>query len=174
MLHTNWSVLQTTPSYGAIMRKAADGITYPTHSADDCLEDLRERWRGGSAEQAMDVRLHEKTIRVRISRAARAAAAQLTEPLIVEMELYFSCLVRKAVRFRPAGHAADTTGTTSIPLSDNLVLQFRPVTTRHCSLSAGETAPPLEAMPVTRPQAFVPHWLKIDFHHGAWAGEFGY
>lgn len=156
------------------MRKAADGITYPTSPAGDWLDDLRERWRGGSTEQTMEVRLHERTIHVRISRAARAAAAQLTEPLIVEMELYFSCLVRKAVRFRPAGYTADTAGTTSIPLSDNLVLQFRPVTTQHCSLSSGETAPPLEAMPVARPQAFVPHWLEIDFHHGAWAGEFGY
>lgn len=159
------------------MRKAADGITYPTtpeSPGGDWLEGLRERWRGQSSGQSFEVRLYGRSLQVRISRAAQEASARLTGPLAVEMELYFSCLIRKAVRFRAAGPNAETTDNATIRLAGNLILQFRPVTTRHCTLTAGEAAPPLEAMPVTRPQAFVPHWLEIDFRHGEWAGEFGY
>lgn len=157
------------------MRKIDGGTTYPAVAVtSDWLAALRERWQEPSADQSLEARLHGRPVQVRMSRAARSVAKQLSVPLIVEMELYFSCLVRKAVRFHTLEGDADPAGLESIRLSDNLILRFRPVTTQHCALPAGAAAPPLEAMPVARPQAFVPHWLKIDFHHGEWLGEFGY
>lgn len=157
------------------MPKLDGDIAYPTVSpSSDWFGMLRDRWLAHTADQIFEVPLHGRPVQVNLSRAARKAAGDLAVPLIVEMELYFSCLVRKAVRFRAVEGIADPAGLESTRITDNLLLQFRPVTTQHCALPAGAAAPPLEAMPVTRPQAFVPHWLKIDFHDGEWLGEFGY
>jgi hypothetical protein len=35
-------------------------------------------------------------------------------------------------------------------------------------------ASPFERMPLKKPQALLPHWVKIDHHHGKWLGEYGY
>lgn len=157
------------------MPTSDDGTTYPAAVATrDWLGAVRERRPLPSADQTFAVHLLGRPIQIRLSQTACAEAAQLTSPLIVEMELYFSCLVRKAVRFRTEGVDAEPAGIESTRLYDNLSLQFRPVTTQHCTLPTDATAPPLEAMPVARPQAFVPHWLTIDFHRGEWVGEFGY
>lgn len=146
------------------MRKADDGITYPLPA------DGGER--GGLSETSREIRLYGRAVQWQMTRAAHIAAAQLTSPVVVEMELYFSCLVRKAVRFRPP---TDADGMIEeAHLSEHLRVRFRPVTTQHCSLPADATEPPLETMPVTRPHAFVPRWLKIDYRHGVWCGEFGY
>lgn len=157
------------------MRKLDGEMAYPTVApSSDLLRTLRDRWTTPPADQTFEVPLHGRPVQVNLSRAARKAAGELAVPLIVEMELYFSCLVRKAVRFRAVESIADPVGRESTRITDNLLLQFLPVTTQHCALPAGAAAPPLEAMPVARPQAFVPHWLKIDFHDGEWLGEFGY
>jgi hypothetical protein len=28
--------------------------------------------------------------------------------------------------------------------------------------------------PITEPERYVPHWLKLDYKGGQWYGEFGY
>jgi hypothetical protein len=88
------------------------------------------------------------------------------------MELYFSCLVRKQVRFH---EAADNLPGESVAVNDRLRVRFRPVMTQSCHVDeiAGE-APPLTDFPVVNPAAFVPHWLRIDYRNGQWQGEFGY
>ena len=135
------------------------------------LAALRDRWFPKEGAR-ISARILGRTVRVELSPAAVEAAANLSAPLTVELELYFSCLVRKAVRFRstapdPALPRGSHTG-----LLDRLGLQFRPVTTKHCPLD--QDAPPLEAMPITRPQAFVPRWVRVDVHKGEWLGDFGY
>lgn len=135
-------------------------------------------WRqfllGSQDNLSMEVRLFGRPLRVEFTPQAQVAAAALQSPLTVEAELYFSCMIRKAIRFRH-GNPDDTLPTGShAPLLDHLTLQFRPVTTQHCQIEVGAGAPPLETMPVTRPRAFVPRWVSIDFHHGDWLGEFGY
>lgn len=121
-----------------------------------------------------DAQLFGRPIRVQLTSRAMDAAAALQGPLTIEVELYFSCMIRKAVRFRHAAPDRTLQPGSHSSLLENLTLQFRPVTTQHCRLEAGAGAPPLETMPVTRPQAFVPRWISIDFHHGDWLGEFGY
>lgn len=148
------------------MRKADDASTYPLPSDDDVA-------RPDSVDVPSEVRLFGRAVRWEMTPVARAEAARLTAPLVVEMELYFSCLIRKAVRFH-CPHVGDTEPADEAHLTHHLRLRFRPVTTRHCALPADASAPPLETMPVTRPHAFVPRWLKLDYRHGAWCGEFGY
>jgi hypothetical protein len=120
------------------------------------------------------VRLHGREIRVALTRAARHATAGLVEPLVVEMELFFSCLVRKQVLVKPL---ADTTLPREelVPLGGPLLLGFRPVVSEQCRIAdLGDEAPPLKTMPVTKPAAYIPHWLRLDFRKGQWLGEFGY
>ncbi|QKT03797.1 hypothetical protein HUS23_08185 [Ectothiorhodospiraceae bacterium 2226] len=106
-----------------------------------------------------------RPVRVELTPAAQATLAERRAPLAVEMELYFSCLIRKAVRFADAApeDAAE----------QGLVLRFRPVMSQGCPVDAG--TPPLVAMPIAGdPARFVPHWLKLDYRGGTWQGEFGY
>ena len=143
--------------------------------AIDWLNNMLDRLLSREAGTYLDVRLHQRVIHVTFTPAAMTAAATLTDPLTVDMELYFSCYVRKAVRFRSALPASDSPAESHTHLHDQLYLQFSPVTTKHCALDTNnDEAPPLERMPVTRPQAFLPPWVSIDYRHGKWLGEFGY
>ena len=110
----------------------------------------------------------DKTLEVHITRAAERALAARAMPLMAEMELLFSCLIRKRVRFSDQAVADATT------ISDRLSSRFRPVMTRVCAVADVGGAPPLDDFPIADPKPYVPRWLSIDFRKGAWQGEFGY
>ena len=110
-----------------------------------------------------------KNVQVVWSKAADQALRAMASPLSVEMELYFSCLIRKAVRF---GEGAS--GRYSVLVTPQLNLSFRPVVTRSCKVSdiADDKEPPLDDFQLSKPEAFVPKKLVIDFKRGCWEGEF--
>jgi len=114
--------------------------------------------------------LANRDLEVRLSSAASAALAARGTPLVVEMELYFSCLIRKRVRFLSVPHPDAFCATAD----DRLTVCFRPVMTRTCALSDVEGQPELESFPIQRPEAFLPKWLALDFRRGAWSGEFSF
>jgi hypothetical protein len=111
-----------------------------------------------------------KPLRVRLTRNAEQALAERVTPLVAEMELYFSCLIRKRVRFHaevPDDHCQ--------PVSPNLSISFHPVMTEQCRLDdSAQGEVPKAEFPITNPAAFLPHWLNIDYRKGEWCGEFGY
>lgn len=111
-----------------------------------------------------------KSFHLDISDAARRKLDRRALPLYLELELYFSCLIRKRVYVREAPTAEGF-----ITLADGLLVRFRPVVTRTCSISDcdGEM-PPLMDMPVVRPERYFPHWLRLDYRRGKWQAEFGY
>lgn len=110
-----------------------------------------------------------KKILVEWTAAAEKAMAGLASPLVIEMELYFSCLIRKAVRFN---------GTVKLPYSvsvtPKLTIGFRPIVTKACKVSdiGDDEEPPVEDFKLTKPEAFVPKKLFVDFRRGQWVGEF--
>jgi hypothetical protein len=113
--------------------------------------------------------LEGRALSIALSDAAQRALAERTTPLVAEMELYFSCLLRLQVRFSDAaGELAAT------PVTENLSIRFRPVMSRVCAVHSVEGAPPLDDFPIVKRAPFVPHWLRIDFKKGQWVGEFGY
>ncbi|HHJ14815.1 MAG TPA: hypothetical protein ENJ79_10680 [Gammaproteobacteria bacterium] len=130
----------------------------------------RQRLNEGFEGQA---RIYGKRLRVYLTRAALAALAERTQPLVAELELYFSCLVRKQVRFQTGGEipAADED---CAPVTDGLFLRFRAVTTAHCRIDETDGKPPVETMPVKKPGLFTPDWVRIDFRAGRWLGEYGF
>ena len=112
-----------------------------------------------------------RRIAVRLSAAAETELARRHHPLCVEMELYFSCLIRKQVRFHDGEIGDDAF---SARVADALGIRFRPVMTRACGRDYEGDEPPLTDFPIANPGSFVPHWLRIDFRGGEWLGEFGY
>jgi len=110
-----------------------------------------------------------KRVQVNLTPAAIQALAKRDTPLLVEMELYFSCLIRKQVRFSEAG--LDTIGER---VTDKLYLDFTPVMTQHCGKDYTGDEPPLTAFPIENPAAFIPKWLSVDYRRGEWRGEFSY
>lgn len=115
------------------------------------------------------VTIHDKPVAVNWSPAAERAIAARSQPLLVEMELYFSCLIRKRVRF-----PSDASTTRFVDATPRLRVGFRPVMTASCLIDAELDKPRLEDFPMVNHAAFVPRWLTIDFRKGAWTGRFGY
>ena len=124
---------------------------------------------GSGRMEIIDTTLEGKPFRVILSGSAQRALAARSQPLIAEMELYFSCLTRLRVRFHDSDPAASAT-----PVSEWLSVRFRPVVTQRCDLHEVEGKPPLTDAQLARRAPFVPHWLKLDFRKGEWVGEFGH
>lgn len=112
--------------------------------------------------------LDGKNIVITVSASAEKELSTRNTPLLAEMELYFSCLIRKAVRFH------NTVENNDVCVSDKLAVRFRPVMTRKCEVSKDGSAPALTDFPIEHGERYIPHWLKIDFKKGQWSGDFGY
>ena len=76
-----------------------------------------------------------KCIRLEISKKAQQQLALRTAPLFVEMELYFSCLLRKEIRIRETIREKHKEAFCT-QVSDDLHISFRPVMTKSCSVSS--------------------------------------
>ncbi len=108
-------------------------------------------------------------VEVDLSRAAQRALAQQEQVVFAEMELYFSCLIRKKVRFYDSQMAVDI-----VYVTDKLGVSFRPVMTKVCGTNYEGDEPPLTDFPIRKAEKFIPKWLKIDFTNGEWCGDFGF
>ena len=114
------------------------------------------------------IEIKGKQVVVNLTKAAEKALSLRNKTLVAEMELYFSCLIRKQVRFK------ENLDGDLVNVSDNLSVRFRPVMTKSCGIDYEGDEPPLEDFPIEKPEAFVPHWLKIDYKKNEWIGEFGF
>jgi hypothetical protein len=111
-----------------------------------------------------------RLLRVRISCRAAQRRRRREVLLYLEMELYFSCLLRKQVNVRE-----QPDGIEAHPVNDRLQVCFRPVVTKSCAISECPPGkPPVTDMPVVRPERYFPHWLKLDYRAGRWLADFGY
>ena len=116
------------------------------------------------------VQILGRPVDVEISKAAEKKLQGRDHHLCLEMELYFSCMIRKQVNVR-----ASIDNGMSVFVNDKLEIGFRPVMTKACSVSScNGDSPPLSDFPIKNAERYIPHWLKIDFRKGNWLGEFGY
>jgi hypothetical protein len=123
----------------------------------------------GVIANTLDITLEGKPFRVLLTSAAQRALAARTTPLVAELELYFSCLLRLKVRF----YDSDPDGSAT-RVSDQLAVRFRPAMTKRCDLHEVDGKPPLSDFPIVKRAPFVPYWLKLDYKKDEWVGEFGY
>lgn len=113
--------------------------------------------------------LNGKSLQITLSRSAERALAERSQPLQAEMELYFSCLIRKQVRF-----SAQVADGDAQRVNEQLSVRFRPVMSQGCSVSDNTDGPPLADFPIVGAERFSPQWLQIDYVDGQWLGDFGY
>ena len=114
------------------------------------------------------IKIQGKNVTISLSKAAEKALLSRNKALVAEMELYFSCLIRKQVRFK------DKSERDLINVTGQLAVCFRPVMTKTCGIDYDGNEPPVTDFPIKNPASFIPHWLKIDFKHNEWIGEFGF
>ena len=116
-----------------------------------------------------EIQLNGKTLRVSLNPAAEQALNQRNDPLLLEMELYFSCLIRKRVLAREVAGEEDV-----VSVNDKLSVRFHPVMSQRCEVEDNLDGPPLTDFPIVHPERFSPTWLEVGYRDGQWQGEFGY
>ncbi len=115
------------------------------------------------------VSVNGKPVIVVWTRSAAQKLADRSHPLVLELELYFSCLVKKFVHFHDEAPARAT-----IQVADKLQLYFRAVTSTACTMDAAETLgrqPEIE-LETAAVRRLAPKRVRLDFAKGQWAAAF--
>lgn len=117
------------------------------------------------------IRINDRPVLVEWTPAAARALSERTAPLFVELELYFSCLVKKFVHFRE-----DARGRPTVAAGDKLQLYFRPVTSTACTFEVAERLGRQPEMEIdsTALQHVAPKRVLIDHVAGVWRGSFNF
>lgn len=111
--------------------------------------------------------LRDNTTEVRWTERAEQAFSDRNTPLIAEMQLYFSCVVKKRILFHEHSEME------GVPVDERLHILFRSVESTSCDPEEF-----VQNFPVKRelmsPAAgkLHPSALEIDFSKGSWHGEF--
>ena len=122
--------------------------------------------RGGST---ATVSVNGKPVTVAWSRKAAQELFERSRPLVLELELYFSCLAKKFVHFHD-----EAPGRATIPVADKLQLYFRAVTSTACTMDVAETLgrqPEIE-LETAAVRKLAPKRVQLDFDKGRWVAAF--
>lgn len=113
--------------------------------------------------------INGREVRIEWTPAAARELAKRTTPLYVELELYFSCLVKKFVHFRD-----DSRGRATVAVGNGLHLYFRPVTSTACTFAVAERLGRQPEMEIESKALshVAPKRVFIDHVGGAWRGGF--
>jgi len=113
--------------------------------------------------------INGRDVSIEWTQAAADELERRPRPLFVELELYFSCLVKKFVHFRE-----DSRDKPAVAANDKLLLYFRPVTSTACSFEVAERLgrqPEME-LHTAAVGKIAPKKVSLDFAGGAWRGSF--
>lgn len=117
------------------------------------------------------ITINGKDVLVEWTTAAARELARREAPLFVELELYFSCLIKKFVHFRE-----DARGRATAAASDRLHLYFRPVTSTACTWDVADRLgrQPEKDIDSAALRRVAPRQVRIDFVKGAWVGSYDF
>ncbi|UCH17832.1 MAG: hypothetical protein JSW36_01960 [Burkholderiales bacterium] len=115
------------------------------------------------------VTVNGKPVTVECTAAAARKLAERSRPLVVELELYFSCLVKKFVHFHDEAPPRAT-----VRVADNLHLYFRVVTSTACTMELAERLgrQPETELDTVAARKLAPRRVRLDVVKGAWQAEF--
>jgi len=127
---------------------------------------------------------HNKDIDIQLSSAAEQQSKVLPATLVIEIQIYFSCLLGKRLAFYSNENIENTypldkeTFTEiladSQTITDNIKLRFNTVMTKACSVSDQAGPPPVTDFKIANQKPYVPSWLTIDYKSGTWSGKYGW
>lgn len=124
------------------------------------------RWLNPHA-HVKTITLNGHDIEVSWTRRADKALRQRTEPLLAEMQLYFSCVVQKRVLFHTESEHK------YVSVSDGLKVCFRPVEALSCDPEHFAEHHPVKRQFSSRSATrMFPKRCSIDYVKGQWQGEF--
>ena len=113
------------------------------------------------------IQLRGKDLDIRWTRRADDAFKLRSTPLTAEMQLYFSCVVKKRVLFH------DDTSLEKISVNNKLDISFRPVQSTACSPEEFARNHPVKSEFESKAaHKMRPSLLSLDFINGQWQGEF--
>jgi hypothetical protein len=114
-------------------------------------------------------RINQRDLHICWTERAEAALKANRQPLIVELQLYFSCVVKKRVLF----HQQADFDTTSV--NSKLQLAFHPVKSAVCDPREFALSHPVgQNLSQGVAARMVPKCVEIDFRRGEWEGQFRY
>ncbi|GMR01484.1 MAG: hypothetical protein BMS9Abin19_0874 [Gammaproteobacteria bacterium] len=127
---------------------------------------------------------HEKSMAVNLSEQADQQSSKLECILLIEIQIYFSCLLGKRLAFytdtalNGAWQVEEELFASMIDdaeqLTDNIYVRFNTVMTKACPVSDYVGPPPVTDFTISNQKPYVPSWLNIDFDKGEWSGEYGW
>ena len=112
--------------------------------------------------------LHGKEVSVSISEAARNRLREVSAPLLFDIELYFSCLIKKVCHFSEMENDENVSR-----VIEGLYLRFRATMTSQCSIGDFDRKRAAD-FPIVRQAPYIPNWVTLDFAGNQWQGDFGY
>lgn len=128
---------------------------------------LQRYWR--HYPYSRSIRINQRDVEIHWTRSAERELQRRAQPLIVELQLYFSCVVKKRVLF-PSAADFDR-----LEVNRNIEVAFRPIASAVCDPREFAAKYPqgreFSAGPALK---MVPRWVEIDYRRGNWLGEFGY
>lgn len=120
-------------------------------------------------DSATTVSINGKPVTVTWTRSAAEKLADRSRPLVLELELYFSCLLKKFVRFHD-----ESPGRATIHVADKLELYFRAVTSTARTMDVAEALgrqPEIE-LATAAVRKLAPKRVRLDFDNGQWVAAF--
>ena len=129
---------------------------------------LLDRWCNQFRHQ-QTVAINQRNVEVRWTDRAEQNLQLSRQPLIVELQLYFSCVVKKRVVF----HQRVEFNTTVV--SDRLQIAFQPVASAACDpREFAASFPAGKNLSQGMAARMVPRIVEIDYRRGNWEGQFRY
>ena len=127
---------------------------------------------------------HNKEVGIKLSNTANEQNRKLDSILLIEIQIYFSCLLGKRLAFY-SERALDGAWQLSADemanvlseaqqLTDKIYIRFNTVMTKSCPVGDYIGPPPVADFTIANQKPYVPNWLNIDYKHGLWSGQFGW
>ena len=116
-----------------------------------------------------NIDIRGKNLKILYSKRAETQLLKRNIPLIVELQLYFTCVVQKRVLFHKA------TQLETIKAKNNLEVTYHTVQSNACDpVEFAEKHPVKKELNSKGAQSMRPSQLKIDYKNGEWLGDFSF
>lgn len=127
---------------------------------------LLDRWLN-PRKRSSTIMLRDFALNVSWTSRAEKALRSRDKPLVAEMQLYFSCMVKKRVLFHDESEFETAT------VNDKLKILFRPVQSQKCSPEEfAQNHPVKQEFKTSSAIKMKPKSLEIDFKDDHWIGSY--
>jgi len=116
------------------------------------------------------VRINHREVEISWSGRADRELRRCKQALIVELQLYFSCVIKKRVLFHRHAVALDC-----IRVNDKIEIAFQPIASAVCDpREFAASYPQGKNLSAGKAARMVPRTVEIDYRRGNWEGQFHY